>query len=116
MTATEAKVRPKASFLYSPGELTQVVPDENYAGCYVLKHEFRADARPPAPANLYTVVLYVDVAAGPTSFKLHDDGGGLVVDVPEGFVMDHLEGVIKRFFGHNPTGPDGPVGGIGRRP
>ena len=97
MTMMNARVRPKAEFFYQSGATLEVVPNADYAGCYVLRHEFRPSAVSPEPTHIYTVTLYVDVAAGPTMIRLHDDGGGLVVDVPEGFDARTLTTVVNAF-------------------
>jgi hypothetical protein len=126
MATMNARVRPKGEFLYRPVAAFEVVPNADYAGCYVLRHEFRPKAVPPEPAHIYTVALYVDVAAGPVTIRLHDDGGGLVVDVPEGFNDSTLTDVVNASRRASEArdgdvasasgGPDGPVVVVYNRP
>lgn len=102
MDTLKAKRRPKAEFSYTPGQPVTVAPKPGYAGCYVLRHQVSPATRAPAGRkHVYTVALYIDAAVGSATFVLKDDGGGTVVDVPEGFNMEKVKDAIA--FTDDPT-------------
>lgn len=116
MVIMKAKRRPKVEFEYTPGQPVTVAPKAGYAGCYVLRHEFHPAAKPPAPTHVYTVGLYIDAAVGASTFVLKDDGGGIVVDVPEGFNLAMLTDAVHGPVKGTPGCPEPPVVSVEDRP
>src|SRR5687768_15564600 len=116
MVIMKARRRPKDEFNYTPGQPVTVAPNAGYAGCYVLRHEFHPAAKPPAPTNVYIVALYIDAAVGPATFVLKDDGGGIVVDVPEGFNVEVLADVVHGPVRGTPGCPEPPASSLEDRP